>query len=157
MHNKTVCDKPSNSGAYDRSNQLIRDTLEKNPTIKVVLDVHRDCNQNDKKQRFAPVATIDGRKAAQIKIISGCDNHAGHYPNFRQNLAFACFLQRNLGQDYPKLMRPLEFKNCHYNQSLTPGTLLVSVGSNSNSVDEARYAGWLFGNALAKALSSLEK
>lgn len=157
LHDKTLHDVPSYNGAYDRSNNTIRNHIEKNPTIKVVLDIHRDGIQNDKGQRFAPVVKIEGRKAAQIMIVAGCDNGTMHYPNYRQNLAFACFLQRQIGQDYPGLMRPLVFKCKHYNQSLTPGTLLIEIGSNSNSVDEAMYAGWLFGKSLANALSKLKK
>ena len=157
IHDKTMHDDPSYNGAYDRSNQTIRNYLAKHPSIKVVLDVHRDGIQNEKAERIAPVVKINGRKAAQIMIISGCDNGSMHYPSYEKNLAFACFLQRNLEADYPNLTRPLLFKYKHYNQSLTPGSLLVEIGSNSNSVDEARFAGWLFGKSLAKSLKKLKK
>lgn len=157
VHDKTVHDDPSYSGAYDRSNQTIRNYLAKHPSIKVVIDVHRDGIQNDKKERIAPVVKIEGRKAAQIMIISGCDNGAMHYPNYEKNLSFACYLQRGLEADYPNLTRPLLFKYKHYNQSLTTGSLLVEIGSSSNSIDEARFSGWLFGKSLAKALLKLKK
>lgn len=157
VHDKKIHDDPSYNGAYDRSNQTIRAYLEKYPSIKVVLDVHRDGIQNKNNERIAPITKIDGRKAAQILIIAGCDNGNMHYLTYEKNLAFACFLQRNLEADYPKLTRPLLFKYKHYNQSLTPGTLLVEIGSNSNSVDEARFSGWLFGKSLAKALLKLKK
>ncbi len=157
IHDKTIHDDPSYNGAYDRSNKTIRNHLEKNPSIKVVLDIHRDGIQNDNNERIAPVTKIEGRKAAQIMIIAGCDNGTMRYPNYEQNLAFACFLQRQLELDYPKITRPLLFKYKHYNQSLTPGTLLIEIGSNSNSVDEANYSSWLFGKSLARALSKLQK
>lgn len=157
IHDKTIHDSPSYTGAYDRSNQTIRNYLYKHPSIKVVLDVHRDGIQNDKLERFAPVVKIDGRKAAQIMIISGCDVGNKIYPNYAKNLAFACFLQKHFEEVYPKLMRPLLFKYKHYNQSLTPGTLLIEIGSNSNSIDEAMYSGWLFGKALSSALLKLKK
>ena len=157
IHDKTIHDDPAYLGAYNRSNETIRRYLDTYKSIKVVLDIHRDAIQNDKLERFAPVARIDERPAAQIMIISGCDTGNKIYPNYEQNLAFACFLQRHLEADYKNLTRPMMFAYKHYNQSLTPGTLLVEIGSNSNSVDEALYAGWLFGKSVAGALKKLVK
>lgn len=156
IHDTTVHDDPAYKGSYDRSHQTIRQALEKYPSIKVALDIHRDAIANDKGERYAPIANINGRNASQIMIISGCDNGTMNYPNYTQNLAFACLLQRQLETDYPSLTRPASFKYKYYNQSLTPGTLLVEFGGHANSVNEAIYAGWLFGKSLANALATIQ-
>lgn len=156
IHDTTIHDDPAYKGAYDRSQQTMRKALEKYPSIKVALDVHRDAIANDKGERYAPIANINGRNASQIMIISGCDNGTMNYPNYTQNLAFACLLQRQLETDYPSLTRPASFKYKYYNQSLTPGTLLVEFGGHANSVNEAIYAGWLFGKSLVNALATIQ-
>lgn len=155
IHDTTIHDDPAYKGAYDRSKQTMIEAMKKHPSIKVAIDVHRDAIADDKGQRYAPIANINGRNASQIMIISGCDNGRMNYPNYAQNLAFACFLQRQIEQDYPSLTRPASFKYKYYNQSLTPGTLLVEFGGHANSVNEAMYAGWLFGKSLANALSKI--
>ena len=131
---------------------MIVDQLKKHPKIKVLLDIHRDSIVNDKKQRVAPVAEINGKKTAQIMIISGCDNGTNHYRSYNKNLAFACALQKQLEKDYKNITRPLSFKYKHYNQSLSPGALLVEVGSQANSTEEAHNAGICFGNSLSNLL-----
>ena len=155
IHDTTIHDDPAYKGAYDRSKQTMQSVMQKYPSIKVALDVHRDAIADDKGQRFAPIANINGRNASQIMIISGCDNGRMNYPNYTQNLAFACLLQRQLEADNPSLTRPASFKYKYYNQSLTPGTLLVEFGGHANSANEAMYAGWLFGKSLVNALSKI--
>lgn len=155
IHDTTVHDYPSYNGSYDRSKQTVETILAQYPSIKVVLDIHRDAIETDDGTRYAPVANIDGRNAAQIMIISGCDDGTMDYPNYLQNLAFASVLEQQVESDYPGLTRPISFKYKYYNQSLTTGSLLIEVGSNSNSLDEAIYSGYLLGKSLAKTLQGL--
>lgn len=155
IHDTTVHDYPSYNGSYDRSKQTVESILAQYPSIKVVLDIHRDAIESADGTRYAPVANINGRNAAQIMIISGCDDGTMNYPNYLQNLAFASALQQQTESDYPTLTRPISFKYKYYNQSLTTGSLLVEVGSHANSLDEALYAGYLFGQSLARTLQGL--
>ena len=157
VHDKTVHDEPY-TGAYDRSKTTILNNLKKHPSIKVVLDVHRDSIRRDAKhERVAPIAKINGKNAAQMMLICGCDDGTMNFPTYFQNLAFACSIQRQIGKDYHSLARPMMFKYKDYNQKLTPGTLLVEVGSSENSLDEATYSATLFGKSLAKVLNKLKK
>lgn len=155
IHDKTVHDYPSYNGSYNRSRQTVEAILAQYPSIKVVLDIHRDAIETDDGTRYAPVANINGRNAAQIMIISGCDDGTMNYPNYLQNLAFASALQQQVEADYPGLTRPASFKYKYYNQSLTTGSLLIEVGSHANSLDEALYTGYLLGKSLAKTLQGL--
>ena len=152
IHDKTVHDYPSYNGSYQRSEITVRNILKKYPSIKVVLDVHRDAIQTQDGVRSAPVAKINGKQAAQIMIISGCDDGTMNMPNYMKNFRLSSLLQQQLEGDYPGLTRPVLFDYRKYNQDLTTGSILLEMGSHGNSLDEALYSGELMGKALAKSL-----
>ena len=81
LHDETQHDYPSYNGSYERSAVTVQEYLEKYPSIKVVLDVHRDAVQRDQ-TLVKPVTEIDGRKAAQLMIIAGCDDGTMNMPNW---------------------------------------------------------------------------
>ncbi len=154
IHDGTIHDYPSYTGSYDRSAETVRAILEQYPSIKVVLDIHRDAISRDG-VISQPVAVIDGKKAAQVMIISGCDDGTMGMPDYMQNFRFACLLQQQMESDYPGLTRPILFDYRKYNQDLTTGSLLIEVGSHGNTLEQAEYAGELIGKSLARALVSL--
>lgn len=156
LHDKTLHDYPSYNGAYERSAETVKSYLAKYPSIKVVLDVHRDAIQPDNSTMVAPVTTIDGRSCAQVMIISGCDNGSFNMPNYLENLKLSAALQRQLEADYPSLARPILFDYRKYNQDLTTGSILLEMGGHANTLDEAVYCGELVGKSLAKTLLALK-
>ena len=156
IHDKTQHDYPSYNGAYERSAVTINRILKENPTIKVVLDVHRDAIQPSADTMVAPVTMIDGKSAAQIMIISGCDDGTMNMPNYMENLKFSAQLQRQMAVDYDTLARPVLFDYRKYNQNLTTGSILLEMGGHANTLDEAIYSGELVGKALAKVLVGLK-
>lgn len=147
IHDCTVHDYPRYTGAYDRSSETVERILGENPSIKIVLDIHRDAIESDG-ERYAPVCTVDGQTAAQIMIICGCTN----VPQYRYNLRFGAKLQSKLETDYPGFTRPLLVAERNYNQELTKASILIEMGSSSNSLDEAEYSGKLLGMSLAEML-----
>lgn len=151
LHDTKLHDYPSYNGAYARSNATVREYLAQYPSIKIVLDVHRDAIQKDDGTRIKPVAEIDGEKCAQVMLICGADKK-GNLPNFKQNLRFASLWQAEMGEDYEGLARPLLFDYRYYNQDLTFGSILIEVGGHANTLDEAKAAGKYSARALAKAL-----
>lgn len=154
IHDSTIHDYPSYTGSYDRSRATVTAILEQYPSIKVVLDIHRDAISSDG-VISQPVAEIDGKKAAQVMIISGCDDGTMGMPNYMQNFHFASLLQQQMETDYPGLTRPILFDYRKYNQDLTTGSLLIEVGSHGNTLEQAEYAGELIGKSLARVLTSL--
>ena len=74
LHDETLNDYPSYTGSYANSRAVVQQYLAQYPSIKVVLDVHRDAIESEGGSRYAPVCTVDGRQAAQVMIICGCDN-----------------------------------------------------------------------------------
>lgn len=148
LHDDTQHDYPSYNGSYERSAETVKGYLAKYPSIKVVLDVHRDAIQRDDGTRVKPVADIGGMKAAQVMIICGADVD-GNLPNFKQNLRFASRWQDKMESMFPGLTRPVLFDYRYYNQDLTTGSLLIEMGGHANTLEEAKYSGRLVGQALA--------
>ena len=70
LHDGTIHDYPAYTGAYDRSEVTIRAALEEYPSIKVIIDLHRDAISSADGSRTAPVAEINGRNAAQFMVIT---------------------------------------------------------------------------------------
>lgn len=156
IHNKTLHDYPSYNGAYGRSATTVKKILKENPTIKIVLDVHRDAIQPNADTMIAPVTTIDGKRAAQVMIISGCDDGTMNMPKYMENLKFSVALERQLEKDYKTLTRPILFDYRKYNQDLTTGSILLEMGGHANTLQEAIYSGELVGKSLVKVLQSLK-
>lgn len=157
VHDCTVHDYPQYTGAYYRSADTVSAILEQYPSIKLVLDIHRDGIADEDGTPIAPVVTINGRSAAQFMIISGCDDKGElELPNYMENFKTACLIQRSAQAAYPGLARAVLFDYRNYNQYLSIGSLLIEVGSQANTLDEAVYTGELIGNILADAISELE-
>ncbi len=156
IHDTTIHDYPSYTGSYGRSAETVKAILEEYPSIKVVLDIHRDAISSDG-VISQPVAEINGRKAAQVMIIAGCDDGTMGMPQYMKNFRFACLLQQQMESDYPGLTRPILFDYRKYNQDLTTGSILIEVGSHGNTLEQAEYSGELIGTALAEALLSLPR
>lgn len=152
IHDTTIHDLTYN-GAYQRSREVVAKILKENPTIQVVLDVHRDAIYQSDGTRIKPVANIGGKKAAQIMIIAGCqDGNVKDFPRWQENLVSALQLHNQLESEYKGIMRPILFSSRKYNMDLTPCSLLVEFGSDSNTLEEAVYTGSLFGKSLSNYL-----
>ena len=154
IHDTKIYDATYN-GAYYRSEDAIEAYQKKYPQLQVLLDIHRDAIQTNDTTRIKPVATINGKKAAQIMIISGCEGGGvTDFPDWRYNLRFATQLQKICEESYPGLMRPLYFCNRQYNMHKSHCSLLLEMGSDSNTLDEAAYSGRMLGKALAQLLEN---
>lgn len=152
VHDATQHDNPSYTGAYSRSKTTINSYLKKYPSIKVILDIHRDALQGD---NFitSPTTEIDGKKVAQVMIVTTHDNNSGTQPKYRENFKFASAIQQKLEKNHPTITRPMLFDDREYNQDLSTGGLLVEVGGHGNTLSEAQYAMSYFADALIDVLS----
>ncbi len=153
IHCTTHHDEPSYLGAYDNSAESIKEYLAQYPSIKIVLDIHRDSITTDENEKIKPTFVYNNKKAAQIMIMCGNDNY-GYYdfPDWRQNMSLAVKLQATAESYYPEMTRPLYFGNFMYNMNLAPGSLLIEIGTDANTLDEAIYSAELLGNVIAHTL-----
>lgn len=155
LHDGTIHDAQY-TGAYDRSLATTEKLLAEFPSIKIILDVHRDAIEEQDGTRISAVTEINGEKAAQIMIISAADDGNYNMPYYLENFHFACALQQAIESHYPTLTRPVLFQYCQYNQQLSTGSLLIEVGSHGNSIEQAVFSGRLVGKSLASMFTEAD-
>lgn len=153
LHDATLYDAPGYTDSYKRSRAGVQEYLARYPSIKVVLDVHRDAIEDSDGTRVKPVCEIDGESTAQVMIIAGCGNGGSiPLPNWKLNLRFAAEWEAAMEAAYPGLTRPVLCGYRYYNQDLTTGSLLIEIGGHANTLDEALRAGRYAAEALAGVL-----
>lgn len=149
LHDETLHDSPSYTESYGRSAETARSYLEQYPSIKVILDVHRDAIERDG-TRIKPLTQINGEDTAQVMIIAGCNNGSTVVlPDWEKNLGFAAAWEAEMETLYPGLTRPVLCGYRFYNQDVTTGSLLIEIGGHANTLDEALRAGEYAARALA--------
>lgn len=146
--------------AYAHSRSSVEEYLKKYPSIKVILDIHRDAITDETGTKIKPIAEIDGKKAAQIMIITGCQeegNGIENFPDWKENLVFACALQKTLEEKYPTITRPLFFCGRKYNMNLSHTSLLIEIGSEANTLEQACLSGKYLGKAVCEILNQYKE
>lgn len=152
LHDTNIYDKSYN-GAYARSRVTVLDYLAKYPTIQVVLDVHRDAIYYSDTSHCKPTAVINGEKAAQVMIITGAEEgQITDFPHWEENLRFALALQKEAQERFEGLMRPVYFCQRKYNMDTAKCSLLLEIGSDANTLEEACRSAHMIGEALTALL-----
>ena len=154
VHDRTLHDYPQYNQAYTRSAQTVKDYLAQYPSIKIVLDVHRDALVGEDGTVYKAVTRIDGVDTAQVMLVVGHGQN-GSNPHWMENLTLACKLQTGMNTLYPTLARPMTFRASSYNQELSTGSLLVEVGTHGNTLQEALAGARLFARAAGQVLLGL--
>ena len=157
VHDTTLFDYPAYNGAYDRSCGAVERWLEQYPTIRVILDVHRDALVGAEGEIYKMVSQEAGEKVAQVMMVLGTDAGGAEHPRWKDNLAFALRLQKNLVKGYTSLVRPTVLRTSRYNQHLSPCSILVEVGGHGNSLSEAIAGGRLWADNVARTLLEMRE
>ena len=153
IHDTEIHDEEYNS-AYDNSREVVEKYLEEYPSIEITIDVHRDDITYSDKTKVKPTAVINGKKAARMMIIAGCEyNRVKNFPNWEKNLRFDLQVQNKVNELYEGLMRPILFSERKYNMYETEYSFLLEVGTDANTLEEACYSARLFGDALGQLLN----
>ena len=156
LHDKTQHDYPEYTGSYNRAAKTINNYLKKYPSIKVVLDLHRDAISADG-GKAKLVTEIGGKKAAQVMLVMGSQTGSiKDHPKWKENLSLAVKLQQTMEAKYPTLARPLMLMSKKYNQSLSTGSLLIEFGTDVNTLSEACYSAEMVGDSLVSLLNTLK-
>lgn len=154
MHCETMHDKDSYIKAYDKSAESIKHYLEKYPSIQYVFDVHRDSLIRSDMTKLKPVTLFKKEPCAQIMMIIGSSEKGAPDYNWEDNLVFATAIQNMLFDSADGVARPLYLRGATYNQQYAKHGLLVEIGSCGNTLDEAKTAAKVFGNAAAAVIKS---
>lgn len=156
LHDKTQHDYPEYTGSYNRAAKTINSYLKKYPSIKIVLDLHRDAISADG-GKAKLVTEIGGKKAAQVMLVMGSQTGSiKDHPKWKENLSLAVKLQQTMEAKYPTLARPLMLMSKKYNQSLSTGSLLIEFGTDVNTLSEACYSAEMVGDSLVSLLNTLK-
>lgn len=156
IHDKTKNDQPDYNGSYKKALSVIQKNLLENPSIEIVLDIHRDYTVRDAGKptelHLKPTQTENGKDAAQIMFVMGTDAMDLHHPDWQHNLSFAVKIQSKLDEIHPNLCRPINIRTERFNQHMTKGSMIIEVGSSTNTLSEAVRAGGYVAEAIADVL-----
>ena len=147
IHDETCYDRINGridrSKGYDKALLGLKRTLKKYPSIEVLIDLHRDSASQHNKR----VTVIDGKKTAKVMFFNGLSRKASgesitrlKNPNLQGNLAFSLQMELKAMEKYPDFMSKIYLKNYRYNLHLREKSLLIELGTNLNTVEEARNA-----------------
>ena len=139
IHDKTTHDYPSYSGSYNHARKSISQYLKEYPSIRLVLDLHRDAS-GDNSNQMRTEATVDGRPSAQLMLVVGSSASGLKHPDWEENMALALKLHTQLEGIAPGIMRYVNLRGQRFNQDLCPGALIVEVGAAGNTHPEALTA-----------------
>lgn len=144
------------SAAYNYAEPVISQALQEHPTIEVVIDLHRDGVDESKHL----ITEVNGKPTAQVMFFNGLsrtnqNGEISYLPNpyIEDNLAFSFQLEYLAKQYYPEYTRCIYLKGYRYNLHLKPRSLLLEVGAQTNTVEEAKNAMEPFADLLYKVLS----
>ena len=152
IHCTKMHDSESFINAYSFSASSVKEYLKQNPSIRVVVDVHRDAIIRDDGESIAPTTEIAGEEYAQLMFVVGTNELGHNHPDWQNNLSLALHLQKNLDDTYPALCRSINLRNVPFNQQLSDGYLLLEVGTSSNTLEQALRSARAFGENLARAV-----
>lgn len=160
IHDRGVYDiidgKLDRSQAYELSGAAAEKILKENPTIEVVIDLHRDgVNENTHL-----VTEVNGKPTAKIMYFNGlCRTRANgniqyfSNPYIQDNLAFSLQMKLDADEHYPGFTRNIYLKGYRYNMQLVPKMLLVEAGAQTNTVQEMKNAMEPLAESLARVLT----
>ena len=155
LHDKGQYDLPSRDSAYSKAEPAITQILKDNPSIQVVIDLHRDGVAEGTRL----VSQVNGKDTAKIMFFNGlsrttANGDISYLPNpyIQDNLAFSLQMQLAAAELYPDFTRPIYLKGYRYNMHLCPKSLLVEVGAQTNTFAEAKNAMEPLAHLLAQVL-----
>ncbi|QUH26921.1 stage II sporulation protein P [Serpentinicella alkaliphila] len=159
IHDQTLHDYPSYNGSYSRSLETAKNILDKNPTVKVVLDIHRDGFDNvdatPNRQNLINnnTVSINGETATRFQFVIGPDSK-----NRSEVEKFAKLVKAVSDSKYPGFSKPILVKPLgRYNQFLSDYYGLIELGSNANTIEQAERTAKYLADVLATSLELLSQ
>lgn len=144
-----VHDYPNWNLSYTKSKETGKSLLSKNPSIQVLVDIHRDAGIKEKQ-----LVEINGKSAAKVLIIVGSDQRMEN-PQWKKNKEFADIVAAKMDELYPGLCRGVRVQTGRYNQHLHPRAILLEMGNAKNSLAEAEVSAGLVAHVFSEVLKDL--
>lgn len=140
IHDRYLHDGASYNDAYASSRSAVENYLAQYPSIRLVLDLHRDAALNADGSQYATAAKVNGKAAAQVMFVIGTNASGTYHPDWQENLAIALKLQVLLEQQTSGITRPTVLRAQRFNQDVCDGAMIIEVGAAGNSLTEALRA-----------------
>jgi stage II sporulation protein P len=155
LHDKTVHDVPTYMTSYTNSLKTVEQILKTNPSIKIIIDLHRDAPTADpQKSRELTTVKIDGKTYSRIMLVIGSDKVFPH-PYWKENYRFGVLVNNKLEELYPGISREIDLREQRFNQHLSKKAILVEIGSHGNTMEESIESAKAFARALSEVVKSL--
>lgn len=148
LHDRQLHDYPSYNGSYTNARKSLQQYLKDYPSIRLVLDLHRDAAEDASGRQIARTAESKYGKTAKLMLVMGMDTQARPHKNWQENMALALKLQAQLEKSCPGITRPTALWASRLNQDLSCGAVLVEVGAAGNTRQEALNAAALLADAV---------
>ncbi|WP_378953751.1 stage II sporulation protein P [Pelosinus sp. sgz500959] len=148
VQDTTIHDYPSFMKAYGASEVTVKKMLAENPSLQMIFDIHRDA---EKRENY--IATVNGVQVARMMIVVTTGQQGLVQPHWQQNHAFAKLIDAKMNQRYPGVSRGIRMDDWRYNQHLHPRALLIEVGCQENTKEEAERGIELLGDIVAEIIA----
>ncbi len=156
VHSRKVHDYPVWREAYINSFKTVSQALEKNPTIEMVFDVHRDAGTT--RLSGSPTVEINGQKACRVFVVVTTDRFGLPHPHWRENLAFAYQLNAKMDEMYPGLSRGINVRDdARWNQHVHNRAVILEIGCERNTRQEAEVAASCLADVVACVLGDIQR
>ncbi|MDI3481159.1 MAG: stage sporulation protein [Tepidanaerobacteraceae bacterium] len=155
LHDITVHDVPTYMTSYANSAKTVERVLKANPSIKIIIDLHRDAPVADpQKSRELTTVKINGKTYSRIMLVIGSDKI---FPNshWRENYQFGKMINKKLEELYPGITRDIDLREQRFNQHLSNKAILVEIGSHGNTMEESIASAKVFAKALSEVIKGL--
>lgn len=146
VHDQTLHDNPSYSQSYSRSYETAQKLLKKYPSIKCVIDLHRDAIASDSK---AATISVGGKECALYSFVV-----SNAVPTYSANLKFIKQMNKVASEEYSGFAGKILERGYRYNQDLSSHYMLLEIGYNRNDISEARNTAKVVGKVLADTLKA---
>ncbi len=149
VHLTEMFDESSYNTAYHNSAAAVEDAIKSFPSLKYIIDIHRDSVTDEEGKCISADFTYKGETAAQMMFVVGTDEGGSGHAEWRNNLTTALHLQSRLCAAAPASMRPINLRKASFYQDKSAGALLVEIGTVGNTLEEAKRSAEIFAQALA--------
>ena len=152
IHDTTNHEPPSLKTAYERSEQTMKRYLAQYPSLVLFIDVHRAASSD-----ASDYVLVDGSPTARLMCVVGHGAKYQEKPDFDRNYTLASTLTDHLNHIEKRLARDVRVKTGRYNQHVGQLSLLIEVGHNANTLEQALHAVPFLAESLALTLAEMEE
>lgn len=146
VHDDTDFEQDDLSTSYSRSLEALLQRADED--YDLIIDLHRDAYIEGAQL----TCSYAGRKSANLMVLIGKGDSFREKPHFQENYALACALTEKINGLCPGLGREVMVKTGRYNQHFSDHSLLIEVGSNGNTLEEALSSMPILADAIEEVL-----